>query len=159
MDVWSLGVILYIPVSRTTPFRKDSKCGLELKQQILQANHIYYPQLFDSITLQAKVLTDKCLKVDQNERISSDEILLHPWLQDEVVLWKAKGLMATQTRGRKRLLENVDEDTSDRFERKKMKYLNCHWNFLACISYTYNFVIVNQRQKAFQVPLLLKSEN
>ena len=85
VDVWILGVILYIPVSRTTPFRKDSKCGLELKQQILQANHIYYPQLFESITLQAKVLTDKCLKVDQNERISSDEILLHPWLQDEVV--------------------------------------------------------------------------
>ena len=79
--------------------------------------------MFDSITSQAKDLTDKCLKVDQNERISSDEILLHPWLQDEA---KAKGLMATQTRGRKRLLENVDEDTSDRFERKKMKYLNCH---------------------------------
>ena len=89
--------------------------------------------MFHSITPQAKGLIDKCLKVDQNERISSDEILLHPWLQNEVALWKAKGLMATQTSGSKRLLENIDEDTSDRLERKKMKYLNCHWNFLACI--------------------------
>ena len=43
VNVWSLRVILYILVSGTLPFSKDRKCRMELKQQILQANYIYYP--------------------------------------------------------------------------------------------------------------------
>ena len=42
VNVWSLRVILYILVSGTLPFSKDRKCRMELKQQILQANYIYY---------------------------------------------------------------------------------------------------------------------
>ena len=43
VNVRSLGVILYIFVSGTLQFSKDRKCRMELKQQILQANYIYYP--------------------------------------------------------------------------------------------------------------------
>ena len=43
VNVWSLRVILYILVSGTLQFSKDRKCRMELKQQILQANYIYYP--------------------------------------------------------------------------------------------------------------------
>ena len=43
VNVWSPRVIHYILVSGTLPFSKDRKCRMELKQQILQANYIYYP--------------------------------------------------------------------------------------------------------------------
>ena len=43
VNVWSLRVIPYILVSGTLPFGKDRRCGMELIQQILQANYIYYP--------------------------------------------------------------------------------------------------------------------
>ena len=46
VKVWNLGV-LYILVSETLPVSKGEKCGMELKQLILQTNYIYYPQLFD----------------------------------------------------------------------------------------------------------------
>ena len=74
-------MILYILVSGTPPFSEDRKCNLNLKEQILQANYYYYPQLFDKISKEAKDLIDSLLKKDPEERLSSDQILNHPWLQ------------------------------------------------------------------------------
>jgi len=125
VDVWSLGVILYILLSGSPPFseQREIQCGLNLKQQILQANYVYYPRLFNKISPQAKDLIDRCLKVNPNERISSEEILSHPWLQDSRVLQKVQDLLVTQTRGKKRLIVDVDENEAgvDRMEEKKIR--------------------------------------
>lgn len=105
VDCWSMGVILYILVSGTPPFSEDRKCGLALRQQILQADYVFYPQLFDVISAPAKDLIQRLLKVNPEERISAAEVLSHPWLQDPFMIKKAEALMATQIRTKKRLLE------------------------------------------------------
>ena len=86
VDCWSLGVILYVMVSGTPPFSEDRNCGVSLKEQILTANYVFYPQLFDQISENAKDLIRKCLKINPQERISAEEIMNHPWLKvsDEI---------------------------------------------------------------------------
>ena len=74
-------MILYIFLSSTPPFSEDKKFGLNLRTQILQANCQFYPQLFDTISSQAKDLITKLLKASLDERISAEDILKDPWLQ------------------------------------------------------------------------------
>ena len=57
-------------------------------------------------------MIDRCLKVDPSERISAIEILEHPWLQDKSIVKRAKDLMSSQLRGKKRLIEEVDSEGS-----------------------------------------------
>lgn len=118
VDCWSMGVILYILLSGTPPFSEDRKCGLNLRTQILQANYQFYPQLFDTISSQAKDLITKLLKASPDERISAEDILKHPWLQDSQVIRRANMLMATQVKSKKRL---VEEDEVDTIPDKRMK--------------------------------------
>lgn len=55
--------------------------NVDLRDQILKANYVFYPKLFGNISEDAQDLIQKLLKVDPNERISSAEILQHSWLQ------------------------------------------------------------------------------
>jgi len=104
VDCWSLGVILYILLSGTPPFSEDRTCGLNLRAQILQANFQFYPSLFDSISAPAKDLIRKLLRTNPEERLSAEEILRHPWLQDQAMIKKADCLMDTQRKSKKRVL-------------------------------------------------------
>jgi len=118
VDCWSLGVILYILLSGTPPFSEDRKCGLNLREQILKANYQFYPQLFENISDPAKDLIKKLLKVSPEERLSAEEILLHPWLKDSQVIRRANALMATQLKGKKRMVDEIDNElaTGKRFK-------------------------------------------
>merc|ERR1712106_402653 len=93
-------------------------CGLNLRAQIVQANYQFYPQLFDTISSQAKDLITRLLKASPDERISADEILKHPWLQDSQIIRRANALMATQLRGKKRVVEEVEVEVEDMPEKR-----------------------------------------
>ena len=56
----------------------DINCSLNLRSQILGANFVYYPELFNNISSHAKDLITKLLKVNP----VADDSLRHPW-QDE----------------------------------------------------------------------------
>jgi serine/threonine protein kinase len=61
--------------------------------QITSAYYQFYPQLFDTISGPAKDLITKLLKDSLEERISAEEIMKHPWLQDSQVIRRSKRLV------------------------------------------------------------------
>ena len=91
------------------------------RDQILNANYVFYPKLFGNISEEAKDLIRKLLKVDPSERISSAEILQHSWLQDKVIEEKARELgLVYHAKGKKRLAEEADMDGTEE-KTKKIK--------------------------------------
>ena len=66
------------------------------------AKYTFYLKLFDNISVEAKDLIKKCLKVEPSERISAEEILNYPWLtNDSDVIERAQVLMSSQMKGKK----------------------------------------------------------
>ncbi|CAK9139652.1 unnamed protein product [Ilex paraguariensis] len=101
IDIWSAGVMLYILLSGVPPFWAETEKGIF--KAILEGDIDFESQPWPSISCGAKDLVRKMLTQDPKRRITSAQILEHPWIKggealdkplDNVVLSRMKQFRA-----------------------------------------------------------------
>jgi serine/threonine protein kinase len=76
LTTWSLGILLYDMLCGDVPYETD--------QQILDAELVWFPQL--RLSQEAKDLVRMCLHLDPEQRISLEQLAVHPWLSSASTL-------------------------------------------------------------------------
>ncbi|XP_050530669.1 serine/threonine-protein kinase D1 isoform X2 [Daktulosphaira vitifoliae] len=78
LDMWSVGVIVYVSLSGTFPFNEDE----DINDQIQNAAFMYPRNPWKEISHDAIDLIANLLQVKQRKRFTVDKSLAHIWLQD-----------------------------------------------------------------------------
>ncbi|XP_051521043.1 serine/threonine-protein kinase D2 isoform X2 [Myxocyprinus asiaticus] len=78
LDMWSVGVIMYVSLSGTFPFNEDE----DINDQIHNAAFMYPPNPWKQISPEAIDLINNLLQVKMRKRYSVDKSLSHTYLQD-----------------------------------------------------------------------------
>jgi len=78
VDVWGVGVIMYILLCGFVPFFGEDED--EVYDKIEEADYSFPSPYWDMISDEAKDLINQCFELDRNKRITIDEALKHPWI-------------------------------------------------------------------------------
>ncbi|XP_071833350.1 serine/threonine-protein kinase D3-like isoform X2 [Apostichopus japonicus] len=78
LDMWSVGVIIYVSLSGTFPFNEDE----EITDQIHNAAFMFPPNPWKDISDDAIDLIRNLLQVKLRKRFTADKSLAHSWLQE-----------------------------------------------------------------------------
>ncbi|KAL8226477.1 hypothetical protein R6Q57_016309 [Mikania cordata] len=80
IDVWSAGVMLYILLSGVPPFWAETEKGIF--DEILKGEIDFESDPWPSISASAKNLVQRMLTLDPKKRITSAQVLEHPWIRE-----------------------------------------------------------------------------
>lgn len=81
VDIWSIGVILYILLCGFPPFYDDN--NKKLFSLIINATYTFPDPYWTEVSDVAKDLVNKLLVVDPKKRLTAAEILTHPWMTSD----------------------------------------------------------------------------
>ncbi|KOM46654.1 hypothetical protein LR48_Vigan07g035800 [Vigna angularis] len=81
VDIWSIGVMLYILLSGVPPFWAESENGIF--KAILRGHIDFTSDPWPSISPAAKDLVRKMLNSDPRQRLTAYEVLNHPWIKED----------------------------------------------------------------------------
>ncbi|XP_069375797.1 calcium/calmodulin-dependent protein kinase type IV isoform X2 [Paralichthys olivaceus] len=79
VDMWSVGVILYILLCGFEPFF-DPRGDQYMYSRILNCDYEFVSPWWDEVSLNAKDLVSKLIVLDPQKRLSVREALQHPWV-------------------------------------------------------------------------------
>ncbi|KAL3519470.1 hypothetical protein ACH5RR_017619 [Cinchona calisaya] len=146
IDIWSAGVILYILLSGVPPFWAETEKGIF--DAILQGELDFESPPWPFISSSAKDLVRKMLTMDPKKRITSAQVLEHPWIRggeasdkpiDSAVLSRmkqframnklkklalkviAENLSEEEIKGLKAMFTNIDTDNSGTITYEELK--------------------------------------
>ena len=80
LDIWSVGVIIYVSLSGQFPFNED----IDIRDQIKDAQFMYPSKPWKNISNAAKCCIKGFLVVKREQRNTVNQALQDPWLVDKI---------------------------------------------------------------------------
>lgn len=93
VDLWAVGVITYILLCGRMPFDDDSRA--RLYRQILRAKFSFDGEPWNDVSESARHFIKSLICLDPRGRLTAEEALLHPWIQESIFYTNCRNLHTT----------------------------------------------------------------